>query len=164
MCERRGPAPCAVQESMGKVVFSQNELLYLPRTVVEGQAYLDLFHVIIHVVNNILHGVLELQLIEQFHAVVVDRDTGGLSTTDTNLQSESRHQPPDKPTTSTSITPEPLTTAPFDTARSRFRMNNPEKAGNSGGADKLEASCTPPYPPAFCAHPLERSISPCWLP
>ncbi len=95
MRERRGPAPCAVQESMGKVVFSQNELpfslrhaqfLVLPHTVLEGQAYLDLFHVIVHVVNNILHGVLELQLIEQFHAVVVDRDTGGLSPTSTNLR------------------------------------------------------------------------------
>jgi hypothetical protein len=61
--------------------------------VAEEQAYLDLGHGIVHVVNNILHGVLELQLIEQFHAVVVDRDTGGLSPTGTNLRYDRRHQP-----------------------------------------------------------------------
>jgi hypothetical protein len=109
--------------------------------------------------------VLELQLIEQIHAVVVDRDTGGLSPTGTNqnvMSAATNHSTATQEHIDHSHAP--LTTASFDTAGSGSRSKNPEKAGNSGVADKLEAPCTSPYPPALCAHPHECSTSPCWLP
>ncbi len=152
---------------MGKVVIFPNtrSISCLPtQTVVAEQAYLDLGHGIVHVVNNILHGVLELQLIEQIHAVVVDRDTGGLSPTGTNQNVMSTA------TNHSTATQEHIdhSRAPNNSSLRHkahgLGSNNPENAGNSGGADQLEAPCTSPYPPALCAYAHECSTGPCWLP
>jgi hypothetical protein len=129
---------------MGKVVIFPNtrSISCLPtQTVVAEQAYLDLGHGIVHVVNNILHGVLELQLIEQFHAVVVDRDTGGLPQVPIYVMiAATNHSTTHR---STSITPAPLTTALFDTRLTVWGVTIPRMRG----IREVRTSSRRPAPP-----------------